>query len=385
MCVGADGAVIMRRLEKAVLIIVFICLFSFISKAESLAEILPGEILDALPENALSALEAVDEEGEASPDAEAVAASLSANEVYGGIKAAFSEAFPPAIKCFCGLFGLVVLSSCAGAVRDGCENSALKEALGLVSSLCIVLGAFGAVNAVWVLLENTLGLITVMMSAMLPVMTGLMISSGQITSSALAGASLAVVLNILEKVCTGLLSPLFKVCTSLTLISACTSDGGDISSLNAFLRNSFSVICGGVMTVLCAVMTYQTSISAGADSLLLRTVKFAVSGMIPVVGSSVGDAASNAFSSFAYIKSTAGAVSSAALLLTVLYPMAAILCYRLALGIASGAAGLLGCQREGGILRDLGGLCGFALALLSMVTLMFIFTLTLMSRSASGV
>ena len=157
--------------------------------------------------------------------------------------------------------------------------------------------------------------------------------------------SLMFFLVLMENLCHFLLNPAVQVCFGLALVSSMT-DSVNLGGISSVLRKTFTFLLGGLMAVLAAVFAYQTVIAQSADSVSMRTIKFALGNMIPIVGGAVSEAAQVVAGGMKSIRGTAGAVSIAVLLLILLPPLIAVAVQQLYFRLCSVAAQMLELKRE---------------------------------------
>ena len=131
-------------------------------------------------------------------------------------------------------------------------------------------------------------------------------------------------------------------------------------------------ITATLTTLLTAVLAFQKAISAGADSLGLRGVKFALSNLVPVIGSALGDAVATLGTSLRAVGSIAGGMGIAAVVLVVLLPLIRLIAYRFIIGLCAALAQALGLTTEQRVLNTAGEILGFLSAVLSFLGVLFV-------------
>ena len=104
------------------------------------------------------------------------------------------------------------------------------------------------------------------------------------------------------------------------------------------------------------------------------------SNIIPIVGGSVGETLRTVASSVGYIKSVCGIGAIIFIILLVLPILVTLLLTRTVFIISVAVADLLGCERESRALSELDSIYGTLVAVVCMVSVMFIFALTLFVR-----
>lgn len=334
------------------------------------------ELEDQIPEEARPQFPSV--------DALADMASVSASEHWlSYLFGTAGDAFLESLRSLGMLLGILLLASLLRMFQKSLKNDALDGALSLVSSLVCGLSVFGVLQTA---LQTTLSLLEtlhVTMSTCSAVVVSLCVASGFPATGALMQTSLMFFLVLMENLCHFLLTPAVQVCFGLALVSSMT-DSVNLGGISSVLRKTFTFLLGGLMAVLAAVFAYQTVIAQSADSVSMRTIKFALGNMIPIVGGAVSEAAQVVAGGMKSIRGTAGAVSIAVLLLILLPPLIAVAVQQFYFRLCSVAAQMLELKREETLMKEAGELCGFLIAVMVSVSLLFIFTIVMFISIQSG-
>lgn len=317
-------------------------------------------------------------------DALADMASFSASEHWlSYLFGTAGDAFLEALRSLGLLLGILLLASLFRMLQKSMKNDALEGAMSLVSSLVCGLAVFGILQTA---LQTTLSLLDtlhVTMTTCAAVVVGLCTASGFPVTGAMMQTALMFFLVVLENLCHFLLTPAVQVCFGLALVSSMTNSV-NLGGISAVLRKTFTFLLGGLMAVLAAVFAYQTVIAQSADSVSMRTIKFALGNMIPIVGGAVSEAAQVVAGGMKSIRGAAGAVSIAVLLLILLPPLIAVAVQQLYFRLCSVIAQMLDLKREETLMKEAGELCGFLIAVMVSVSLLFIFTLVMFIGIQSG-
>ena len=232
--------------------------------------------------------------------------------------------------------GLAVLSSLLGHL--GGEKGAGEIGFFLTYASCIGLAA-AAVGDAAELAQRTAQDMATFTGAALPALAMLSLSAGSVGAAgihpALLSAGAAASLLV-----TRVGIPAMYISLSLSLVGNLSSQKS-LRMLSAiFQRVSLWLVCGS-LTLFAAVIGVTGYAAGTLDGITAKGIKYAVSGLIPVLGNILSDAAEAVSFSAITIKNAAGAAGILFLLLLTLYPVikTAItsLLYRLASAIASAA------------------------------------------------
>lgn len=149
---------------------------------------------------------------------------------------------------------------------------------------------------------NTL---TSFLQAVLPVMVGLSTASGGIVSGTLVHPALIFTSQAASAIFNNVVIPLLTVSIAFSAADVLT-EKKILSGLGALVRKICYWIIGILMTVFTGVASVRGIIGKSADQAVGKTVKYAVSNFIPVVGGFLSDAADTVMSSFNIIRNVTG-------------------------------------------------------------------------------
>ncbi len=292
------------------------------------------------------------------------------------ILSAVESAWPSAASLLIRLFALIL---CAGVFR--CFKETFHEpALGGAFSLCVTLVfALSLAESVETLLTNTLSYLEALSSlsaAAAPIAAAVTAATGHLSAAAVSHASLMLLFTLIQNVGTAFLLPLVRVSYCLGIVSS-VGKFVRVESITKCVRKTFAILLSFLTIMIGFVVGAQSILSKSADSFSLKTVKFAVGNMIPMVGSAVSDALSTVTGSLSLIRSAAGGLCVLSLLILLLPVLTQLLLHRIALVICQGAAEMLGCEQEGKIFGELHGIVGCLLAVVSLMSILFLFVVTL--------
>jgi stage III sporulation protein AE len=145
-------------------------------------------------------------------------------------------------------------------------------------------------------------------------------------------------LALLGKLSEELLTPLVFMIFSLSLTSSLSAMP---SRLLKGAKSVFLWLLGIVTTVLVASISMQSFLAVSKDSAALRAAKYALTGTIPIVGSTVSGALSTLIGSLAEARAVIGVGAVAVIFSLAASPIIIMLLYRLALSVATWIFGFI--------------------------------------------
>lgn len=334
-----------------------------------------GDILDTLPDEVRSELP----EGDIF-SAEGFSQKFSVEYFFELIKKFLLSAITPALKTLSATMALVILASLLSALSKSIGNASLTSAFELASGLCLMLTVYTTVSSLAKSVEQYLGALTGVVSALVPVSVAINTAGGNINGASASGSAMMVGLSFVEILAARGLYPILQLCFGLAVASGV--GGISLGAISKTVRGVFTWVLGFISAVISAVMTFQTSIAARADSLSMRAVKFAASQSVPVAGGIASEAVSTVAGSLALVKGSVGWTGVIIIAVMTLPVIFNVITVRLAIVAVQTVADVLGLQREKSILEEGSGLLGFLVAVCVIAALMFVYALAVFAKGA---
>ena len=275
---------------------------------------------------------------------------------------------------------LSALLNSAGAAAAG------GEAVALSSAVSVTVTIFGAITPLFKLTSDTLSGIGLIMKGILPVMTGIYAMSGNITAASVNSTWLMLLLTFLETLTESLLMPLLCTCTGFIAVTTLSRFTGapDMSGVSGELKKALTFLLAAAGTVFTTVMAHQTALAKSADSVALRSLKFASGNMIPVIGGALGEAADGYLAGVSLIRSASGTLAAAAVISYVLPALLKIAVLRAGLSAVAAGAEIMGRGKEAAVVREAGEVLGIAVALICTASVLSVIAVGVFAGSLPG-
>ncbi|MBS7275045.1 MAG: hypothetical protein KIG76_00925 [Eubacteriales bacterium] len=365
-------------MRRALLVIAaLILLLPLRAGAEGVSDMygaLPDGVKDSLPDRL---------ENDISENGESAVASLGAEYIASLAASALKVAFAYSVKPLAAVIGVLLLSALlnsAGAAAAGGEAVALSSAVSVTVTL------FGAITPLFKLTSDTLSGIGLIMKGILPVMTGIYAMSGNITAASVNSTWLMLLLTFLETLTESLLMPLLCTCTGFIAVTTLSRFTGapDMSGVSGELKKALTFLLAAAGTVFTTVMAHQTALAKSADSVALRSLKFASGNMIPVIGGALGEAADGYLAGVSLIRSASGTLAAAAVISYVLPALLKIAVLRAGLSAVAAGAEIMGRGKEAAVVREAGEVLGIAVALICTASVLSVIAVGVFAGSLPG-
>lgn len=288
------------------------------------------------------------------------------------------------VKVLATVCGLLLIAAICNAVKTAFASDGIGRAFSFCTTLVITLALLG--QSYFCLEEVTqyfsdLNSIT---ASLLP-LNGTLYAMGGNTATAVAStAGLSVYITVLEEVVGKSILPFCGICMAFALMGAMDSSlrtGGLLSTV----KKNYTTALAFLMMLLLAMLAAQNTLGARADSLAMRSVRFAATNWIPVVGGSVAEVFRTISAGVGYLRGTVGICGVLLVLLLLLPTLVKLFLLRLTWQIASSVADLLGCECEKKLLGEFASILGYLIAAVSICSSVILLALILLACCGTAV
>ncbi len=256
-----------------------------------------------------------------------------------------------------------VFSSCAALIISIVLIAQLSPAITLAASSIKLAGSF--------------------IFAFVPVFCAIVIASGGLTTSFSTNSMLLMLSQGLNFISANVFMPLINCFLAIGICSSIKSElnlGNLINTARKALTTGISLLSAAFVSIL----SVKTSVSARADMLGIRSVRFVINSIVPVIGGSVSEGLLSIQSYSSLIKSSVGIVGIIAITLVFLPAIIEIMLWRLVLSISVLISDIFGDSSVSLILQTFKetALLINVVLILSLVTTIVSFGILIAARSA---
>lgn len=261
--------------------------------------------------------------------------------VGGVIKDICDVIYREAVRPFQMLLALLgVIFVCAITSSLG-EKNGISDILAVV---CTLVGAGVMCGYIDFCIELTSGMlnsVSIFMMTYIPVFAGIIAVSGYTGTAVAYNSVVLVAVQIISQLAVIMIIPFASCILGVSAAGAVNPDL-NIHKAAETVKKIIVWVMGLLMTVFVGILSLQTFVTSSADSVALKAAKFAVSSAVPIIGGSVSEALSTVNGSIGVLKSSTGSFGIIAAAVIMLPTLISVMCYRLALMIASAVSDLFG-------------------------------------------
>ncbi len=285
------------------------------------------------------------------------------------LKDCFTQVIGLSLKDLPVLLSLLLISYVAKVMLTR-SHGRLREVFALVSASVLALTVLRSGFFDVEYLSGRMTLIKDVSIASETLTVALLTASGRVGEAAVVSSSVGLVCALVEFVFSTVVMPLIGASCAFAAIGSATDDGITLSLSDAS-EKAASFLTVAIMTVCGFAVSVQSLIARSADSVGIKTVKFAVGSFIPIAGGVLSEAVGTVYGGLSYLGAVAGVFSVIAVIAVCLPPFLYACLSKFVLFILSAFASVIGCESEGRLLRRLSGIMNSFIALSASVAVIF--------------
>jgi stage III sporulation protein AE len=168
--------------------------------------------------------------------------------------------------------------------------------------------------------KNVTNDMNLIMVAVLPILITLMAGGGYTLTGSVTHPIVLFMCNVFATIIEKLLIPLSVTYLAISLLDT-LSDSLKLTGMRDLVKKTYNFIVGIVMTLFTGLLSITSFASVTLDGLGAKGARFAVSSMVPFVGSSISDAMSAVASSSIVLKNALGTAGIAAIAILCVTPI----------------------------------------------------------------
>ncbi len=327
-------------------------------QANQIDELLDSSSQGKLSENGLS-VKNTDELFEISP-----------SDIFSWIKKEAISKITEPFSLLVTLLSVTVLAAVSENMSAGSKTTSGKAG-GIVCTLTAVSVLIRPISACFTETSLVLKDGSLFMLSFVPVMSGIMAVSGNVITAGSFNLILIAFCELAVKITSSVLMPILSLCFCVSIIDAINPDLS-LHGLITAIKKIVSISLGLIMTLFTGLLALESIVGGASDSLAVKTGKYLVSNIVPVVGGAVSDACSAVYGSLGILKNGVGTVGIAFLVITVVPPIIKLYLFRLSIMVASAAADLLSVSKLKSLFRNLDMIFGTIISIVTVFLVMLV-------------
>lgn len=295
---------------------------------------------------------------------------LSFNSVISEIEAIAAENSQGPLSALVSIIALLLICSMLSAYKSSLSPD-IGITLNTASALCICCAvlspAIGVIGSACEIIGNA----SALMLAFVPIAGVLMTASGQPFGSAAYCASVIAAGEGVAQISDKVVLPFLNMFLGIS-ISGGISPEVNLRGFTTAISKTFKWILAFVMTVYTSVLGIKQVLTNSLDNASGRTLRFALSSFVPVVGSALSEAYRTVSGSVSLLKSGLGVFVIIAVAITFLPVIIKCLLWLLTLWVGKSTAEVMGLGQSASLLEGISSVFSVLIAVLLCVMTVFI-------------
>ena len=206
---------------------------------------------------------------------------------------------------------------------------------------------------------------------LLPVMTGALAAQGGVTRSAALYAGTAILNTVITAVNASVVVPLVYLYLTVSVANGIIGDDS-LKRLRDLMLKAAGWLLKTTISLFTGYMGLTGIIHGSADAAALKAARVTLSGVIPVVGGALSNAADTVLASAGLIKNAAGVYGMLAIFAIGLEPFLQIAIPYLMLRLTSGVSGIFATPRASALIQEYASALGLLLAVTGTICLLML-------------
>lgn len=275
-----------------------------------------------------------------------------------------------------GVLLLVVVLLC-GLAEGACQSLGGGTELDLVSlvgALAVTAISVADANSLIGMGREALDRMELFSKVLLPTVTAAAAAAGFPSGAVARQLATMLFSDVLMTLITRLLMPLVY-----TYIAACVAytavGNGGLQRIAGSLKGAVTSVLTGVLLLFVGYLTVSGAVAGSADAVTIKAAKFAMSGMVPVVGGILSDAAETVLAGAGILKNAVGVFGMLAVLAMCVGPFLQLGIHYLTYKLTSALSATVSGGRVAGLIDAIGGAFGLVLGMTGSCALLLLISM----------
>lgn len=241
-------------------------------------------------------------------------------KVFSGITKFFSKELKNNIGILIQIIIIAILCSFLNNLQSEFSNAGISKLSFYMCYIVIITIISGSFLQIIVEAQEAITLLIAFMNSFLPILTGIIISTGAINTTNIIYPIIMFVTNSISNFLNVFMVPILMMAFVISIV-ANISKNIRISKMSKLIKNVSLWVLGIVLTLFVGVVSLEGSVASTVDGITVKTAKFMFSNGVPVVGKLLGDSIDTVIGSTLVLKDAIGFIGIVVLLTLVLMPV----------------------------------------------------------------
>lgn len=295
------------------------------------------------------------------------------------------ENIKTALTTIASVMVVVIIHSILKAISENLGNENVSKIAYYIEYILIITLVMTNFSSIITEMKEAVQNLTGFANTLIPLMITLMMTTGNIVSSGMLQPILLLLITFISNFMTNILIPIALVSTALGIISK-ISDQAQVGKFSKFLHSSMIWILGTVLTLFVSITSLEGGLTASVDGVTAKAAKTAISSVVPVIGSILGDAVNTIVGCSNIIKNAVGMVGIIVIIAICIRPILQLAVLTVTYYLGAALCEPIADEKVVGILEQMGGTFKIFLAVMFALTALLIIGIAIVMKiSNSGI
>lgn len=258
---------------------------------------------------------------------------LNFNDIVNIIKNMFLDRIKNPLKSCVIVLAFVLLSALFKGF-DVNDSSSLDEIYSTISAIVIGIVLLTKISSTIEISVLSLSVASNFIYAFIPAFCCIIAVGGGVSTSFSTNTTLLILSQALSFISSKLFMPIINSFLAISICSGLKSDL-NLGSFLSTLKRSITTAVSFVSAMFVSILSIKTSVTARSDILGIRSIRFVINTVVPVIGGSISEGLLSIHSYSSLIKSSVGIVGIIAVSFVFLPAIIEVVCWRMTLSICS--------------------------------------------------
>ena len=381
----------MKKAYIILLIAIITYIFPTVSKAETDAESILTSQADSLGISTfLSDSEKYTEETFGEIDiselfTKSITGNIDNSTIINVVFSLLGDNIKSALTTIASVMVVVIIHSILKAISENLGNENVSKIAYYIEYILIITLVMTNFSTIITEMKEAVQNLTGFTNTLIPLMITLMMTTGNIVSSGMLQPILLLLITFISNFMTNILIPIALVSTALGIISK-ISDQAQVGKLSKFLHSSMIWVLGTVLTLFVSITSLEGGLTASIDGVTAKAAKTAISSVVPVIGSILGDAVNTIVGCSNIIKNAVGVVGIIVIIAICIKPILQLAVLTVTYYLGAALCEPIADEKIVGVLEQMGGTFKIFLAVMFALTALLIIGIAIVMKiSNSGI
>ena len=278
---------------------------------------------------------------------------------------------------------VVIIHSILKAISENLGNENVSKIAYYIEYILIITLVMANFSSIITEMKQAVQNLTGFANTLIPLMITLMITTGNIVSSGMLQPILLLLITFISNFLTNILIPIALISTALGIISK-ISDQAQVGKLSKFLNSSMVWVLATVLTLFVSVTSLEGGLTSSIDGVTAKAAKTAISSVVPVIGSILGDAVNTIMGCSNIIKNAVGVVGIVVILAICIRPILQLAVLTITYYLGAALCEPIADKKVVEILEQMGGTFKIFLAVMFALTAMLIIGIAIVMKISNS-